>query len=336
MSLIATDESARPAPGTTLWCFAARRGNEVICEGVAAALGLAPQFKPMRPRAPFRLIAPYGSPDPRDRPAPPWPDICFGSGRIAVPYLRWVKRRSGGRSFAVFLQTPGAGRDAFDLIWAPAHDGLSGPNVVTTLLSPHPITATRLAAARAEPKPALAALAHPRAAIVLGGDSRKHRFTERDAQALARIVTDALAQGWSLMITASRRTPAALVARLRSAAAAAGAGRVVFDEGDGAAPYLDMLALADAVLATADSVNMMGEAAATGAPVHVYEPGGRSRKTEALLDALVAQGAAVRWQGRFESFRPAPLDATAEIAVAIARAYAAHRARLASGAFPTA
>lgn len=335
MSLIATDESARPAPGTTLWCYAARRGNEVICEGVAAALGLAPQFKPMRPRAPFRLIAPYGAPDPRDQPAPPWPDICFGSGRIAVPYLRWVKRRSGGRTFAVFLQTPGAGRAEFDHIWAPAHDGLEGPNVVTTLLSPHPITATRLAAARAEPKPALAALAHPRAAIVLGGDSRKHRFTGDDAEALARIVSDALAQGWSLMITPSRRTPAGLVARLR-AAAGAFAGRVVFDEGDGVAPYADMLALADAVLTTADSVNMMGEAAATGAPVHVYEPGGHSRKTTALLDALVAQGAAVRWRGRFESFRPAPLDATAEIAESIARSYAAHRARLASRAIPTA
>lgn len=318
------DLVAWPAPETTLWCFAARRGNEVICEGVAAALGLAPLMAPMRPRALFEKLAPYGPVDPRDRPQPPWPDICFGSGRLATPYLRYVKRASGGRTFAVFLQTPGAGRREFDLIWAPAHDRLSGPNVVTTTLSPHPITPARLAAARAAPKPALAALPGPRAAFVLGGDSRKHRFTPADFDTLAEAARAALAQGWSLMVTASRRTPPGLTERLRTAVAQA-QGRVVFDEGDGAAPYPDMLALADAVLVTADSVNMMGEAAATGAPVHVYEPGGRSRKTEALLDALIAQGAARRWRGAFEAFAPAPLDATAEIAAAIARGYAAHR-----------
>lgn len=321
-----------PPPHTSLWCFAARRGNEVICEGVAAALGLAPQMRAMRPRKLFALAAPWGPVDPRDAPSPApgaaWPDICFGSGRMAVPYLRHVKRASRGRVFAVFLQTPGAGRGEFDLIWAPAHDGLSGPNVVTTVLSPHPITAARLAAARAAPKPALAALPAPRAALVLGGNSRKHRFTPEDFAALAQAARAALDQGWSLMVTSSRRTPEGLVERIR--AATRPGDRIVFDAGDGAAPYPDMLALADAVLVTADSVNMMGEAAATGAPVHVYEPGGQSRKTTALLDALVARGAARRWSGRFERFATTPMDATQEIAAAIARGYAAHRARLAA------
>jgi mitochondrial fission protein ELM1 len=104
----------------------------------------------------------------------------------------------------------------------------------------------------------------------------------------------------------------------------------VFDAGDGATPYADILAMADAVLVTADSVNMMGEAAATGAPVHVYEPSGRSRKTTALLDALIAQGSARRWRGAFEDFRPEPADATAQIAGAVARAYRLHRDRLAA------
>lgn len=329
MSALPPEDVVQPAPETTLWCFAARRGNEVICEGVAAALGLTPRMRAMRPRRLFETLAPFGPVDPRDRPQPPWPDICFGSGRLATPYLRFVKRASRGRTFAVFLQTPGAGRSEFDLIWAPAHDRSTGPNVVTTALSPHPITQARLAAARAAPKPALAALPAPRAAFVLGGDSRKHRFTPADFEALSQAAGAALAQGWSLMVTASRRTPAGLTARLRMAVEEAGAqGRAAFDEGDGAAPYVDMLALADAVLVTADSVNMMGEAVATGAPVHVYEPGGRSRKTQALLESLIAQGAARRWRGAFEAFSPSPLDATAEIAAAVARGYAAHKARL--------
>jgi mitochondrial fission protein ELM1 len=85
-----------------------------------------------------------------------------------------------------------------------------------------------------------------------------------------------------------------------------------------------MLALADALLVTGDSANMVGEAAATGRPVHVFEPtGGGSRKLAASIDALVARGAARRWAGRIESFRYAPIDSSVEIAAELMRRFSA-------------
>jgi hypothetical protein len=120
-----------------------------------------------------------------------------------------------------------------------------------------------------------------------------------------------------------------LLARIEVAVVAAGFGaRAVFDRGDGVAPYPHMLALADAVLVTGDSANMVGEATASGAPVHVYEPSGRAPKIERLVDALIAEGGVRRWSGRFEVFEGRARDATAEIAAHVARAYRAHRARL--------
>ena len=96
------------------------------------------------------------------------------------------------------------------------------------------------------------------------------------------------------MATPSRRTPPELLAAVR--AGLGGAPGFVWD-GDGDNPYAAMLALADAMLVTGDSANMVGEATATGAPVHIFEPsGGGSKKLGGAIDALVARrrGAALR------------------------------------------
>ena len=78
-----------------------------------------------------------------------------------------------------------------------------------------------------------------------------------------------LAERASLMITASRRTPPALRAGLAELARRRGG---FFWDGAGENPYLALLALADTVVATADSANMVTEACATGAPVLLFTP----------------------------------------------------------------
>ena len=282
----------------------------------------------------FRALAPYGPIDLRDRPsarvgplAPPFPDIVFASGRVTVPYFKALKRASRGRVFAVFLQDPRAGRGAADLVWAPEHDGLTGANVMTTLTSPHPLTPAVLARARAAPDARVAALASPRLALVLGGHSAHHRFEEADVAALATIAGDAARAGWSVMATPSRRTPPALVAAVRTALAAPIAqGRAFVWDGMGDNPYVSIMADADAVIVTADSVNMMGEALATGAPVQLYEPSGGHPKITGFVAALLARGLARRFDGDIRRARQAPVDATATIAEEVARRYAAFRA----------
>ena len=95
--------------------------------------------------------------------------------------------------------------------------------------------------------------------------------------------------------------------------------------GEGDTPYAQIIAHADALVVTADSVNMMGEAIVTGMPVHVYEPSGGHPKISAFLAKLVEAGWVRPWKGQLESWTYEPVDATGIIAAEVARRYAAFR-----------
>ncbi|GJD47639.1 hypothetical protein OPKNFCMD_0347 [Methylobacterium crusticola] len=323
---------ALPA-GTTAWILTdGKAGDLAPCRGLAGALGLRPEERRVAPRPPFAWLAPRGPVDPREGPgragsplAPPWPDLAVATGRRAVPYLRALKRLSGGRSFTVFLKDPRTGAGVADLVWVPAHDRLRGPNVLVSLTAPHGLSAARLAAARAAPDPRLSPLPPPRAAVLVGGDSRHGRYTPGDVRRLVAGL-DRLAGEARLMVTASRRTPPALRAAL--AGLLARRGGFLWD-GAGENPYLAMLALADAVVVTADSANMVGEAVAAGAPVLLFEPERTYIRHRPFFAALRLYGAVHAFDGRLEALRHKPLDSTPAIAEAVAAAYLRHRDALA-------
>lgn len=325
------DETTLPQ-GTKAWLISAgRTGSDVNCLGVLRALGLEPEVRRVAPRFPFNILAPRGPVDPCDAPArkgspiaPPFPDIAIASGRATVPYLRAVKQASHGRTFTAFMQDPRIGGGAADLIWVPEHDALRGDNVVVTTTSPHLLSPQRLAAARAHPDPRVGALPGPRAALLIGGKSQHFPYDGEEAGDLSAIAARLLDDGVSVMATASRRTPPAVVLAMRAVLATA-PGRAFFWDGKGDNPFLSMLANADLIVVTADSVNMVGEAAATGAPVHVYRPRGGHRKITHYLAALERDGIIRFWRGRAERWSYRPVDATPVVAAALAQRYRAFR-----------
>ena len=301
-------------------------------------MGLAPEIRRVAPRALYALLMPRGPIDPREAPslpgspiAPPFPDILIASGRRAIPYVRAVRKASGGRTFTIVLKDPRTGVGTADLIWVQEHDRLRGPNVVATLLAPHRVSAQRLAAARTARDPRLAELAAPRVAVLVGGDSRHHRFTPTDIARFGMSMRRLADEGASLAVTTSRRTPRGLLEALRLIAPPP---RHFLWDGSGPAdqnPYLALLAQADAIVATADSTNMIGEAAATGSPVLVFEPSGGHPKITRYLEGLMAYGAVRRFAGRLEDYAYQPLDNTPEIAAQAHAAYARHLAAVQSG-----
>ena len=222
--------------------------------------------------------------------------------------------------FAVFVQDPRWGRADFDLIWVPEHDALRGDNVLATLTSPHPFSPARLAAARAAPDPRIARLAGAALRRRARRLQRRAAFHRRRPQADRRGAARHSRAG----LLADGHAVAPHAAGDLAEVARAEVGDGFFWDGTGDNPYPAMLALADALLVTGDSANMVGEAAATGRPVHVFEPsGGGSRKLAGSIDALVARGAVRRWAGRIESFSYEPIDSSAEIAAEIRRRYVA-------------
>jgi mitochondrial fission protein ELM1 len=250
----------------------------------------------------------------------PWPDLWIAAGRASLPLSLMARRHSGGRTFVVQVQDPRLNPARFDLVVAPAHDGLSGSNVISITGSPHRITPERLA----EAAPAFAAqvepLPRPRIAVLVGGRSRAFDLTPEHAAALANSIAAAVeAEGGSLMLTYSRRTPEAAKAAMTNRLAALPG---LIWNGEGPNPLFAMLHFADHILVTEDSANMAAEAASTGKPVHVLpmvalKPPGKFARLHA---DLTARGTARPFDGRLDTWRYEPLAETERAAQAVLRA----------------
>jgi len=332
-----TNTSAKPdassAPRRCWIVTDGKAGVETQCLAIAEELGLEIDLKRIVPRRPWAWLAPYGPVDPAVRFArpgsafsPPWPEIIISCGRLTVPYMRALHRAAGRRTFTVFLQDPRTGAGTADLIWVPAHDRRRGPNVFTTLTTPHRLTLDRLARRRASMPAFMVSLPAPRVAVLIGGNSRSHTFTERDQGRLINSLASLAAHAGSLFVTPSRRTPP-LLARALQQFMDGRAG--VYWDGTGENPLHDFIAHADHLVVTADSANMVCEACVSGRPVHVFHPSGGSRKFDRLHHALEAHGAVrplKEHYDRLEDWQYPPLSATETIAVEIERRWALHAA----------
>ena len=239
-----------------------------------------------------------------------WPDLWIATGRATLPLSARVRARSGGRTFVVQTQDPRWRNDVYDLVVAPAHDGVVGPNVLSITGSPHRVTEARLAEGAAAFADRLEPLPRPRVATLIGGRSRAFDLTEAHAADLAdRIARAVEAAGGSLMLTFSRRTPeAAKSAMTRRLADLPG---LIWD-GNGPNPYFAFLKFADHILVTEDSANMAAEAASTGAPVHILPmiPLKPADKFARLHADLRDRGAARPFDGALERWRYTPLAET--------------------------
>jgi len=331
-------EARNALAGTRLWVLTdGKMGDLAQCLGVAERLGLSVIEKVVKPRAPWLWLMPLSwripllAIDPKEKPGAsgsplqgPWPDIVIASGRRAAPYLPAIKRASGGRTFTVFLKDPRTSADIADFIWVPDHDRLRGPNVMPTLTSPHRITPEMLAELRNHPPEGLARLTKPRVAVLIGGNSKDFRFEAGDITRFTEALERLAQSGAGLMATASRRTPPALEAAAHAVITAAGG---YFWDGSGENPYRALLANADALVVTAESVNMVGEAVSTGKPVLVFRPTGASRKIDQFLRGLEEKGAIRPFSGALEDYSYEPMDATPAIALELARRYMAFSER---------
>ena len=169
--------------------------------------------------------------------------------------------------------------------------------------------------------PGIAAVPHPRVAVVLGGKNGVYKFTDNDDARLAGALASIAALGASFLITPSRRTHQRLISAVD--AATRSAPRVIWD-GTGDNPYAGFLAHADALVVTADSVNMTGEACATGRPVYVFEPSAGSDKFRRFHEGLRALGATRLLPDKLSKLEPwdyTPLDSARIIAEEIERRF---------------
>ena len=88
---------------------------------------------------------------------------------------------------------------------------------------------------------------------------------------------------------------------------------------EGENPYFGMLACADMIIATIDSISMVSEAVATSAPVLLAELPGTSRRISLFNQMLLEAGRVRQFCGQVEYWPVQPMDDTPAAAAAVRR-----------------
>ncbi len=245
----------------------------------------------------------------------PGPDLVLLSGRPNEAVAFWIKRHLNPAVKLVFIGTPQWPLDRYDLVIATPQYALpQRENILHIPLPLHGVNADALDAARAEWAARFAHLPKPHIAVLIGGSSGPYVFT---AAAARRLVQEAghlaQAKGGSLLVTTSARTPRPV---LNVLTAQSSVPTIVHqwqqDQSDN--PFFGMLAHADEIIVTADSISMISEAIATGKPVLLFDidegrfglraedgrsplppPGWRGRTAESTAFRILMRLAPARW-----------------------------------------
>jgi len=157
----------------------------------------------------------------------------------------------------------------------------------------------------------------PSAGIILGGDSKTVTWNDTSIGQFTNHLSQ-LPHDTNILITPSRRTPIKLSAAVKSALKEY---NTWFWNSEGDNPYLEILSHCDRLIITGDSHNMVSEALAVGAPVHVYRPPGLQNKLSEFLGGLENDGNIEDIAKGFQRVSSRPINATSEIAAEILRRY---------------
>ena len=270
------DAPATPSTTEMIWALQDdRTGHNAQVLGLLERLGLPYEVKPLY----YNHLAslPNGLLGPRlwhignkAVIGPPWPRAVIASGRRTSLVARYIKRQSPTTRI-IQLMWPGlSSAREFDLLVTPQHDAPPPlPNIVTTMGVLHGITDDKLREQGGKWHAEFAKLPKPWVALLLGGDSKHGAFSTEDFQ---RLFTHAqrLAINGSLLITTSRRTPHAQIEELLKTVETPHYYYRWTPKSEN--PYLGLLALADGIIVTGDSLSMCCEAAFTGKPLFISNP----------------------------------------------------------------
>jgi uncharacterized protein len=210
---------------------------------------------------------------------PPWPDLVIAIGRRSVPVARWIRKRNGGATKLLRIGHPRIDPRLFDLVITtrqypvpPGDNVLLLPLAMSRFSTPPEPTA--------EEAEWLAELPAPRRLLAIGGATKYWSLSaERVADSAGRLQR----RDGSMIVATSRRTDPEVTAAVR--AVLAPSARLV----DGAVPRFPvLLAAADEIFVTGDSVSMLSEAILAGKPVGLVpieqDEKGRRKLGEATQD----------------------------------------------------
>ncbi len=313
--------TSNSAPKTAWIITPGTAGHELPCIGVCAALGIkSPKIFKVNPKGLYKLLAPWGPCKLERDMTDPYPDLILCTARQSVPYGKKLKNlvnEAGGK--IVFLQNPVVSSKNFDLVWCPMHDNVKGDNIISTLTSPHHLTSESLSADVKIFENEYAKKEKQNIAVIIGGPNKVIKYLDHDIEQLISYLKKLSSdENIHLMLCPSRRTPKRLIEQLD--AIFTPLGHIIWKENK-PNPYKAILGLADKIIVTSDSVNMVGEVLFTGKPAAVYRFVDTTGKFALYLDNLYNKNTFEWFEGQLPQKKYQPIDATKIIAHSILDLY---------------
>ena len=184
-----------------------------------------------------------------------YPDILVTCGRRMAGISMALKtraKRAGTSMTTIHLQDPRLDPEYFDILIVPSHDRVRGANVIVTKGSLNRMSQSHIAkSAKTVPKQWQVATS-PRVAVMIGGDNRRYKISHYMAKHMAQqLVAFATTNSANLFLVPSRRCPDTVLRHLQTELPSS---RYVITTNDQPNPYPGVLAMADAVIVTSDSV----------------------------------------------------------------------------------
>ena len=240
------------------------------------------------------------------------PDILITCGRRHAGASIALKRLSKGTTYTIHIQDPKINSKHFDLLIIPEHDRPRAPNIILSNGSLTRITQALLDKEAQLIKQEVTSLIGKKIAVNIGGDTKDNKVDDETIQKLILSLNQFSADyECSLMITTTNRTSEPLKKALTSLTENP---NIILWTGGSRNPYAGFLGVADAIIVTSDSINMISEACSTGKPVNIFPLGKNSKKREKFIGSLEKMGLVKYFNGEYRSWGYEPLNETARIA----------------------
>ena len=251
------------------------------------------------------------------------PNIWIATGRQSVPFTIAAKRRNPNL-WTVQTQDPKAPLSYFDAVVPPSHDGVTGENTISMIGAPTTLTPEGIEEAAQTLGKGFSLPGKKTIAVLIGGPNKHLKMSEAATQRLISQLKSLIEKEFTLLITTSRRTPDTMITALKTLETTP---NVILHIAQGTDmhpnPYPGILGVADAVLVTQDSVNMITEASLTGKPVYSLSLDGSAGKFSTLHQSLQEAGILRPFAGHIEEWTYHPFHETDRVAQEILKRWKA-------------
>ena len=237
-------------------------------EGLAKALDLDYFHEKIELNNPWNLVPPLFTPKKKfifKNQVNQEYDVIISCGRKSVIPSIVLKKNSNKKVINIHIQNPKVSLENFDIVVAPDHDSIDGPNVLISKGAIHYLTLDEIIKAKDYLKNKIENKKDV-ITLILGGPTKYYNYDDENLiNIFSKINKHILEKNLQLILIPSNRTPEKAI---QFAKEYFNINRLILDKVDKQA-YLSSLALAKYIIVTCDSSSMISEAALTGKPVYV-------------------------------------------------------------------